>query len=70
MRKVIASSTTRIVTEARKSLGLRVGEKVVVVVRGKRVIVLPKPRSYRKAIRGLAKTASHLKIFSTIASID
>src|ERR1700689_5360253 len=39
--------------EAREALDLRAGDKVLVVVRGKRVLVLQKPDSYRAAIRGL-----------------
>jgi AbrB family looped-hinge helix DNA binding protein len=41
--------------EARKALGLKPGDKVLVVVRGRRVIVLRKPKSYHAAIRGLAR---------------
>jgi AbrB family looped-hinge helix DNA binding protein len=40
--------------EARRALGLAAGDKVLVVVRGKRVLVLQKPRSHRTTIRGLA----------------
>jgi len=43
--------------EAREALGLSAGDKVLVVVRGKRVLVLQKPASHRAAIRGLAATA-------------
>lgn len=41
--------------EAREALGLKPGDKILVVVRGERVLVLRKPKSYRKAIRGLGK---------------
>ena len=40
--------------EAREALGVKPGDKLVVVVRGDRVIVLQKPKSYRTAIRGLS----------------
>lgn len=41
--------------EAREALGVKPGDKLVVVVRGDRVIVLEKPKSYHAAIRGLAR---------------
>lgn len=59
MAQATVSSKNQIVIprEARKALGLRAGDKVLVVVRGKRVLVLQKPVSHRAAIRGLASTA-------------
>jgi len=50
------SSKNRIVIprEARDALGLRAGDKVLVVARGKHLIVLKKPSSHRAAIRGIA----------------
>jgi AbrB family looped-hinge helix DNA binding protein len=41
--------------EARKALGVKPGDKLVVVVQGDRVMVLQKPKSHRAAIRGLGK---------------
>ncbi len=41
--------------EAREALGLKAGDRVLVVVRGERVIVLQKPKSPHAAIRGLAR---------------
>jgi AbrB family looped-hinge helix DNA binding protein len=41
--------------EARKALGLKPGDKVLVVVRSGRVLVLKRPKSYHAAIRGLAR---------------
>jgi len=41
--------------EAREALNAKPGDKLLVVVRGDRVIVLQKPKSYRAAIRGLAR---------------
>ncbi len=40
--------------EAREALDLKPGDKILVVVRGERVLVLQKPKSYHAAIRGLA----------------
>jgi AbrB family looped-hinge helix DNA binding protein len=55
MAQATVSSKNQIVIprEARQALDLRAGDKVLVVVRGKRVLVLQKPDSYRAAIRGL-----------------
>ena len=41
--------------EARSALGVKAGDKLLVVVRGSTVIVMPKPKSYRSAIQGLAR---------------
>ncbi|MBI4905782.1 MAG: AbrB/MazE/SpoVT family DNA-binding domain-containing protein [Acidobacteria bacterium] len=41
--------------EAREALGVKPGDKLTVVVRGTRVIVLQKPDSPHSAIRGLAR---------------
>lgn len=41
--------------EAREALGLEAGDKLLIVVRGSRVIVLQKPELPHAAIRGLAK---------------
>jgi AbrB family looped-hinge helix DNA binding protein len=59
MAQATVSSKNQIVIprEAREALGLRAGDQVLVVVRGKRVLVLQKPRSHKDAIRGLASTA-------------
>jgi len=59
MAQATISSKNQIVIprEAREALGLKAGDKVLVVVRGKRVLVLQKPRSHKAAIRGLAGTA-------------
>jgi AbrB family looped-hinge helix DNA binding protein len=43
--------------EAREALGVRAGDKLLVVVRGDTVIILPRPRSWSKALRGLAGKA-------------
>ena len=41
--------------EARHALGVKAGDRLLVVVRGDRVIVLQKPKSHSGAIRGLAR---------------
>jgi len=41
--------------EAREKLGVKPGDKLLVVVQGDSVIVMQKPKSYRVAIRGLAR---------------
>ena len=41
--------------EAREALGLKPGDKILVLVRSGKVLVLQKPKSYRAAIRGLAR---------------
>jgi AbrB family looped-hinge helix DNA binding protein len=66
MAHATVSSKNQIVIprEAREALQLRAGDKVLVVVRGKRVLVLQKPASHRAAIRGLAGSsypAQHLR---------
>ncbi len=43
--------------EAREALGLRPGDKILVVVKNGKVLVLQKPKSYHAAIRGLARAA-------------
>jgi AbrB family looped-hinge helix DNA binding protein len=43
--------------EARKALGVKAGDKLLVVVRGDQAIVLQKPQAHHAAIRGLAKRA-------------
>ena len=41
--------------EARQALRIKAGDKILVVVRGERVLVLQKPKSHHVAIRGLAQ---------------
>jgi AbrB family looped-hinge helix DNA binding protein len=50
--------------EARQALQVKPGDKLLVVVRGERVIVLEKPKSHHAAIRGLGRgvySRTHLK---------
>jgi AbrB family looped-hinge helix DNA binding protein len=57
MAQATISSKNQIVIprEARVALDLRAGDKVLVVVRGKRVLMLQKPASHRAALRGIAR---------------
>ncbi len=41
--------------EAREALRVKAGDKLLVVVRGDRVIILQKPNPHHSAIRGLSK---------------
>ena len=43
--------------EARAALGLKSGDKILVVLRGERVLILQKPKAHHVAIRGLARRA-------------
>jgi len=42
--------------EAREALGLKPGDRIVVVVRGGRVLLLQKPKAYHRAIRGAGRS--------------
>ena len=55
MNEVKLSSKNQIVIprEARDALRLKAGDKLLVVVRGDAVILLPKPKKYSKAIAGI-----------------
>jgi AbrB family looped-hinge helix DNA binding protein len=59
MMETTLSAKNKIVIppEARKALGVKPGDKILVVVRGRNVLVLQKPKSYHAAIRGLARGA-------------
>lgn len=56
MPEATLSSKNQIVVprEAREALGVKPGDKLLVVVRGNTVVILPRPRSWAKALRGLA----------------
>ena len=56
MAEATLSSRNQIVVprEARGALGVRAGDKLLVVVRGNSVVILPRPRSRTKALCGLA----------------
>ncbi len=57
MSEAKLSSKNQIVIprEARNALGLKAGDRLLVVVRGETVILLRKPKKYSEAIRGMAK---------------
>jgi len=59
MAEVTLSSKNQIVVprEAREALGVQAGAKLLVIARGNTVIILPRPRSWTKALRGLANPA-------------
>ena len=56
MAEVTLSSKNQIVIprEAREALGIKPGDKLVVVVRGDQFVVFERPKSYRAAIAGIA----------------
>lgn len=57
MAEATLSSKNQIVIprEAREALGVKAGDKILVVVQSNKVLVLQKPKSYEAAIRGLAR---------------
>ncbi|HKO05103.1 MAG TPA: AbrB/MazE/SpoVT family DNA-binding domain-containing protein [Candidatus Acidoferrales bacterium] len=57
MPEATLSSKNQIVIprKAREALRLKPGDKILVEVLGERIIVLERPKSYRDAIRGLAR---------------
>lgn len=57
MAEATLSSKNQIVIprEARKALGLKTGDKLLVLLQGDNIIVLQKPKSYRKAIAGIGR---------------
>ncbi len=57
MKQIVISRKNDIAIprEACEALGLKPGDKVTIVVCSDRVLLVRRPRSYRKALRGLAK---------------
>lgn len=53
--KISAKNQIVIPREARQALHLKPGDKLAVVVRGDRVIILEKPKSPHAVLRGLAR---------------
>jgi AbrB family looped-hinge helix DNA binding protein len=53
--KLSAKNQIVIPKEAREALGVKAGDKLLIVVGGNGVIVLQKPKSFAKALKGLAK---------------
>jgi AbrB family looped-hinge helix DNA binding protein len=59
MAEATLSAKNQIVVprEAREALGIKSGDKLLVVVRGSDVIILQKPARFHAAIRGLGRGA-------------
>lgn len=59
MRESTLSSKNQVVIprEAREALGLKAGDKLLIVARSERVILLQKPKAHHAAIRGLTRSA-------------
>ena len=57
MAEATISSKNQIVIplEARKALNVKAGDKILITVMGDRMLVMEKPKSYSKALRGLAR---------------
>jgi AbrB family looped-hinge helix DNA binding protein len=57
MGEVTLSAKNQIVVprDTRKALGLKAGDKILVVPRGGHAVILRRPKSFAKAIRGLLK---------------
>ena len=57
MHEVKLSSKNQIVIprEVRSALGVKAGDKMVIVTRGEKAIMLRKPKRYSKATAGMAK---------------
>jgi len=57
MTEATLSSKNQIVIprEAREALGLKPGDKVMVIVSSDKVLVLEKPKSHEAAIRGMGR---------------
>lgn len=57
MREVKLSTKNQIVIarEVREALGVKAGDRLLVVPRGNTVILLRKPKKYSKAIAGMGK---------------
>jgi AbrB family looped-hinge helix DNA binding protein len=57
MAEATLSSKNQIVVprEAREALGVGPGDKLLITVRGNAVVILRRPSSWTKALRGLAK---------------
>jgi AbrB family looped-hinge helix DNA binding protein len=57
MAEAILSPKNQIVipSEVRKALGVKPGDKLLLVARGSRVVMMRKPKSFARAIRGIAR---------------
>jgi AbrB family looped-hinge helix DNA binding protein len=57
MAEATLSSKNQVVVprEAREALGVKPGDKLMFVVLGKQVVVIQKPKSFAKALHGIAR---------------
>ena len=53
--KLSAKNQSVIPREVRAALGVKAGDRLLFVVRGKTVVLLPKPKKYAKAIADIGK---------------
>lgn len=53
--KLSAKNQIVIPKEAREALGIKPGDKVLIVISGEGVLLLQKPESFAKALKGLGK---------------
>jgi AbrB family looped-hinge helix DNA binding protein len=54
--KVSSKNQIVIPRAAREALGAQAGSQLLIVIRNGSVTLLPKPKNYEKAIRGIAKS--------------
>jgi AbrB family looped-hinge helix DNA binding protein len=54
LAKLSSKNQIVIPQHARKALGVKAGDQLLLVVRGERVIVIEKPKAHHRAIRGVA----------------
>jgi AbrB family looped-hinge helix DNA binding protein len=55
VQKLSSKNQIVIPKEARQAMGVKGGDELLVVVKGNMTIVMPKPRRYAQALRGLTK---------------
>ena len=55
IQKLSRKNQILIPKEAREAMGVKGGDKLLVVVKGDVTVVMSEPKSYAKALRGLAK---------------
>ena len=55
VQKLSSKNQIVIPKEAREAMKVKGGDELLVVVKGNITIIMPKPKDYAKALRGLAK---------------
>ncbi|MGH7208501.1 MAG: AbrB/MazE/SpoVT family DNA-binding domain-containing protein, partial [Nitrospiraceae bacterium] len=55
IQKLSSKNQIVIPREAREAMKVKGGDELLVVVKGDLTLVMPKPKSYAKAMRGLGK---------------